>query len=171
MKIINTFVPRLTAFKFHSKDELERNLDLWTDEKYLFTFFEKNEEYLAFFKVYTIKEAVLKTIKQARLIQEKLYEYVQDGTKNLDELFQNLDDNEYHERILSKQKSKQFWLRLYAIKIETNHYVITGGAIKLVHKMRQSELTIEEKQTIEKCRNYLLDNEVYDADFFYEFIL
>jgi hypothetical protein len=74
----------------------------------LYTFFEKNEESLAFFKVKTIKEAVLKTIKQARLIQERLYEYVQDGSKNLDELFQNLDDNEYHETILSKQKSKQY---------------------------------------------------------------
>lgn len=171
MKIINTFVPRLTAFKFHSKDELERNLDLWTDEKYLYAYFEKNESDLAYFKVKSIKQAVLKTIEQTRVIQEKLYEYIKDTTKNLDELFLNLDDNQYHETILSKQKSKHFWLRLYAIKIESNHYVITGGAIKLVHKMEQSTLTKKEKQTIEKCRNYLLDNGVYDADSFYEFIL
>lgn len=171
MKIINTFVPRLTAFKFYSKDELERNLDLWTDEKYLYTYFEKNKSKLAYFKVKTVKEAVTKTIKQTRLIQEKLYEYIVDETKNIDGLFLNLDDREYHEKILSKQKSKQFWLRLYAIKIESNHYVITGGAIKLVHKMGQSELTTKEKQTIEKCRNYLLDNGVYDADSFYELIL
>ncbi len=170
MKIINTFVLGLTAFKFHSKDELERNLDLWTDEKYLYEYFEKNKSKLAYFKVKSVKEAVTKTIRQARLIQEKLFEYVQDQSKNLDELFQNLDDNEYHETLLSKQKSKQFWLRLYAIKIESNHYVITGGAIKLVHKMRQNELTRTEKQTIEKCRNYLLENDVYDADSFYEFI-
>lgn len=171
MKIINTFVPRLTAFKFQSKDELERNLDLWTNEKYLYAYFEKNKSDLAYFKVKTIKEAVLKTIKQTRLLQEKLYEYIVDETKNLDELFLNLDDNEYHETVLSKQKSKQHWLRLYALKIEPNHYVITGGAIKLVHKMEQSEFTIKEKQTIEKCRNYLLDNGVYDADSFYELIL
>ncbi len=171
MKIINTFVPRLAAFKFHSKDELERNFDLWTDEKYLYTFFEQHKESLAYFKVKTIKDAVLKTIKQTRLVQEKLYEYVVDSSKNLDELFLNLDDNEYHETILSKQKTKQFWLRLYAIKLESNHYVITGGAIKLVHKMEQSELTLKEKQIIERCRNYLHENEVYDADSFYEFIL
>jgi hypothetical protein len=170
MKIINTFVPRLTAFKFQSKDELERNFDLWTDAKYLYAFFEKNESDLAYYKVKTVKDAVLKTIQQARLIQDKLYEYIVDETKNLDELFLNLDDNEYHETILSKQKSKQFWLRLYAVKIEANHYVITGGAIKLVHKMGQSELTKNEKQTIEKCRNYLLDKGVYDADTFYELI-
>lgn len=170
MKIINTFVPRLTAFKFHPKDELERNLDLWTDEKYLYAYFEKNKSELTYFKVKTVKEAVLKTIEQTRQIQEKLYEYILDETKNLDELFLNLDDNQYHETVLSKQKSKQFWLRLYAIKIESNHYVITGGAIKLVHKMEQSELSIKEKQTIENCRNYLLDKGVYDADSFYELI-
>lgn len=171
MKIIYTFVPGLTAFKFHSKDELERNLDLWTDEKYLYAYFEKNKKYLAYFKVKTIKEAVLKTIEQTHLIQEKLYENTLNGGKNLDELFLNFDDNEYHETVLSKQKLKHFWLRLYAIKIESNHYVITGGAIKLVHKMSQSEITLTEKQTIEKCKNYLQENGVYDADSFYEFIL
>lgn len=171
MKIINTFVPGLTAFKFHSKDELERNLDLWTDEKYLYAYFEKNKTDLSYFKVKTIKEAVLKTISQTRLFQEKLYEHIIDNSKNLDELFLNLNDNQYNETILSKQKAKQFWLRLYAIKIESNHYVITGGAIKLVHKMKQGELTKKEQQSIEKCRNYLRDNGVYDADSFYEFIL
>lgn len=171
MKIINTFVPGLTTFKFHSKDELERNLDLWTDTKYLYAYFEKNKEDLNYFKVKTVKEAVLKTIAQVRAIQERLYQFKIDENKNLDELFQNLDDNEYHETILSKQKSKQLWLRLYAIKIEPNHYVITGGAIKLVHKMNQNELTLQEKQTIEKCRNYLLENNVYDANSFYELII
>jgi hypothetical protein len=37
--------------------------------------------------------------------------------------------------------------------------------------MKQSELTQKEKTTIEKCRNYLLEREVYDADSFYELIL
>ena len=171
MKIINTFVPGLTTFKFQAKDELARNLDLWTDEKYLFTYFEKNKSKLEYFKVKTVKEAVAKNIQQTRLIQEKLYEYLIDKTKNLDDLFLNLNDNEYHETILSKQKSKQFWLRLYAIKIESNHYVITGGAIKLDHKMKLGELTLTERQTIENCRNYLLENGVYDADSFYELIL
>lgn len=170
MKIINTFVPRLTAFKFHSKDELERYLELWTDVKYLYSFFESNQGNLAYYKVKTVKEAVEKTLKQAHIIQENLYEYIIDETKNLDELFQNLDDHQYHETVLSKQKSKQFWLRLYAIKLESNHYVITGGAIKLVHKMDQSELTKKEKQKIEKCRDYLHDNGVYDAASFYELI-
>jgi hypothetical protein len=171
MKIINTFVPGLTAFKFSSKDELERNLAAWMDTKYLYEFFEKHKEHLTYFKVTSVKVAVNITLREVEQIQEKLFELTQNGDKQLDDLFQNLDDNEYREKLLSKQKSKQRWIRLYAIKIEPNHYVITGGAIKLVHKMNQSELTLKEKTTIEKCRNYLLERGVYDADSFYELIL
>lgn len=171
MKIINTFVPGLTAFKFSSKDELELNLALWMDTKHLYEFFEKHKENLTYFKVKSVKEAVNITLREVEQIQEKLVELIQNGDKQLDELFHNLDDNEYRETQLSKQKLKQRWLRLYAIKIEPNHYVITGGAIKLVHKMKQSELTQKEKTTIEKCRNYLLERGVYDADSFYELIL
>lgn len=171
MEIINTFVPGLTAFKFGSTDELARNLAAWMDTKYLYEFFEKQKEHLTYFKVISVKEAVNITLREVEHIQEKLFELTINGDKQLDELFQNLDDNEYRDTLLSKQKSKQRWLRLYAIKIEPNHYVITGGAIKLVHKMGQSELTKKERTTIEKCRNYLVEQGVYDADSFYELIL
>jgi hypothetical protein len=171
MKIINTFVPGLTTFKFSIKDELERNLDLWMDAKYLHEFFTIHKANLSYFNVASVKEAVKITLKEVEQIQEKLFELTQNSNKQLDELFKNLNDNEYRETILSKQKSKQRWIRLYAIKIESNHYVITGGAIKLVHKMKQSELTQNEKVIIEKCRNYLLEQGVYNADSFYELIL
>jgi hypothetical protein len=171
MKIINTFVSGLTTFKFGLKDELERNFDLWMDAKYLHEFFTIHEASLSYFNVKSVNEAIKITLKEVEQIQEKLFQLTQNSDKQLNELFKNLDDNEYRETILSKQKSKQRWLRLYAIKIESNHYVITGGAIKLVHKMKQSELTQSEIATIEKCRNYLLAQGVYDADSFYELIL
>jgi len=144
---------------------------MWTDVKYLYDFFEKNKSSLEYFQIKSVKEAVNLTLKEVEHIQERLYELTQNSNKQLDELFKNLDDNQYHESQLSKQKLSHRWLRLYAIKIESNHYVITGGALKLVHKMKQSELTLNEKATIEKCRNYLLDQGVYDADTFYELIL
>lgn len=171
MKIINTFVPGLTTFKFSSKDELERNFDLWMNTKYLYEFFTKHEDHLSYFNVKSVKEAVNITLREVEHIQEKLFRLTQNSNIQLDELFQNLDDNQYREMLLSKQKSKQRWIRLYAIKIESNHYVITGGAIKLVHQMKQSDVTQKERETIEMCRNYLLQQGVYDADSFYELIL
>ena len=41
------------------------------------------------------------------------------------------------------------WLRIYAIRIEPNVYIVTGGAIKLT-----------------ACRDFLKRNEVFDQDSF-----
>ena len=43
-------------------------------------------------------------------------------------------------------------------------YVVTGGAIKLTHKMEVREHTKGELQKMERCRNYLLDLGVFDVD-------
>ena len=163
MKIINIFDPYLRACKFTSIDELEKNFALWTDPKYLFDYFKENESKLSYFKI-NVTDAVTKTLKEAQLLQQKFYELSLKENINLDELFQNLNDNEYQVSPLSKQKSKQYWLRLYAIKIEPNHYVITGGAIKLTHTMDECKYTKKEKQKLENCRDYLSENGVYDAD-------
>ena len=106
MKIISTFVPGLTTFKFGSKDELERNLAEWMDTKHLYEFFENQKENLSYFKVKTVKEAVNITLREVEQIQEKLVEIIQNEDKQLDELFQNLNDNEYRKTLLSKQKTK-----------------------------------------------------------------
>ena len=53
----------------------------------------------------------------------------------LNEFFANLYNNEYKIISLQRQKAKQNWLRLYALKITQvdmqDIYVITGGIIKL----------------------------------------
>jgi hypothetical protein len=163
VKIINTFVPQLRAFKFSSVDELERNLDLWTNTKYLYEFFEKNKSNLSFFDVSTVAEAVEKTLLYVEVLRDNLIELVYQKNPNIDSLFHNLNDNEYKaDVLLSKQKSKSGWLRLYAIKVEGNIYVITGGAIKLTEKMSQSDVTIEEQKKLDLCRNYLKDEGIYD---------
>jgi hypothetical protein len=89
----------------------------------------------------------------------------------LDYIFRPLDNLEFREISLSKQKASKRWLRLYAIKIEANHYVITGGAIKLTHKMQEKEHTQKELVKLEKCRNYLQSQDVFDTDSFNELTL
>ncbi len=69
---------------------------------------------------------------------------------------------------LAKQKSKRRWLRLYALRIDANTYVITGGAIKLTHKMGERLHTAKELDKMELCRNYLKDQGVFDIDSFNE---
>lgn len=61
-------------------------------------------------------------------------------------------------------------IRIYAIKIEPGVYLVTGGAIKLTAKMEELCHTLEELAKLERVRNYLLDNGVYDLDGFNDYI-
>ena len=72
---------------------------------------------------------------------------------------------------LSKEKAKgnrvsghPSWLRIYAIKLDDNVFLITGGAIKLTHLMEEREHTLEELKKMEQVRRYLIDNGVFDSE-------
>ena len=170
MKIIDTFVPGLRTFKFGVADELTRNMDLFFDPKYLYEFFEKKLDKFAFYEIESVKEAVELSLKQAEILEDKLL-ILAEGNVQLDTLFKNLNNGEYKATLLSKQKSSHRWLRLYAIKIEKNQYVITGGAIKLTEEMKDAKDTLGELQKLERCRDYLQDQHIYDLSTFNELIL
>ncbi len=171
MKIVTTFVQGLYTFKYDGQlDELERLLDDWNNPEYLESFFEQNESYLSYFGI-DIDTAINETIIEAEKLKNLLMKLSNNNSISLDYIFRPLDNLEFREISLSKQKASRRWLRLYAIKIEANHYVITGGAIKLTHEMQEREHTKEELVKLEKCRNYLQSQDVFDADSFNELIL
>jgi hypothetical protein len=171
MKIITTFVKGLYAFKFDNKlDELERLLDDWNNFEYLESFFEQNESDLSYFGI-DIDTAIAETINEANKLETLLLKLSSNNSIALDYIFRPLDNLEFREISLSKQKASRRWLRLYAIKIESNHYVITGGAIKLTHKMQEREHTQNELNKLEKCRSYLQSQDVFDIDSFNELAL
>jgi hypothetical protein len=60
-------------------------------------------------------------------------------------------------------------LRIYAIKIEPGVYLVTGGAIKLTATMVERSHTLAELAKMERVRNYLLDNGVFDLDGFNDY--
>lgn len=62
------------------------------------------------------------------------------------------------------------WLRIYAIKLEPGIFIVTGGAIKLTATMQEREHTLKELYRMEKVRQYLLSENVIDADGFNEMI-
>ena len=43
-------------------------------------------------------------------------------------------------------------------------YLITGGAIKLTHLMSERGHTLNELKKMEKVRNYLIDNGIFDVE-------
>lgn len=166
MKIVRIFAPYLHSFKFHDgPDELKRLFDFWTDEEQLYDYFKTNSEVLKYEKI-DIEEAITQTIENADLFFDLLTE----NKANLDKLFQTLSINPYPVKHLTEYKSKKKWLRLYAIKIESNYYVITGGAIKQSQRMQDNPLTQEELKKLDQCRNFLIDNGVFDSDSLINFV-
>jgi len=171
MKIVSIFGENLTAAKYvgEDADELERLLDLWDSSEYLQHFFEKHIQDLAYFKL-TIDEAILHTREEAHLLSEKLFDAVQNDPINLETLFRNLHNEEAGILTLSKQKARRRWLRLYALRIDKNVYLITGGAIKLTKAMEERPHTSEELAKLERCRQFLQNNNVFDTDSFKELL-
>lgn len=61
---------------------------------------------------------------------------------------------------LSKGSAKSRWrrnpkLRIYAIRIDEDTYVLTGGAIKLTHKMEEAEATRKELDKLMDVKRWL----------------
>lgn len=171
MEIVITFVPDLYAFHFPDLelDELERVLDEWEDSLFLFEFFSDNEVDLN--EEYTIEEAIEKTRNEVKKFRKRMLDLASAKPSRLNEFFHNLHNQEYKQTVLPKQKAKQNWLRLYALKIvddEKTFYVITGGMIKLTGLMEDRPHGLYERNKINQCRDYLKDKGVYDADSFIE---
>lgn len=70
-----------------------------------------------------------------------------------------------------KGKIKKNRLRFYAIKLDANCFVITGGAIKMSQKMQDHPDTNNELIKLKKARAYLNINGVFDEDSFYELLI
>lgn len=171
MKIIPIFEPRLYAFRYKNEsiDELERLFREWNDIEYLESFFEENKDDLKYFKI-DVEEAINETFNEAQAFQNKLFELAQDENQQLDAIFRNLNNEEYRLFELTKQKSRRRWLRIYAIRIDTNVYAITGGAIKLTKLMESKPHTQKELDKLDRCKNYLKGSGVFDIDSFNELI-
>lgn len=173
MKILPTFVPSLYAFKYSARepDELERVFDQWDDPTYLSEFFEENERDLSV----SIEEAIFKVRNEAKFLRKKLLELTATAPIRLNELFKNLDNNETSPKLLSPQKAPNRWLRIYAIRIDENFYVVTGGTIKLdggaiaarkEFKMKDRDHTNDELKKINRCREFLREQGVIDEESF-----
>jgi len=172
MKIVSIFEDHLYSFKYPGEefDELERLLDEWNDIEWLRNFFIENKQDLKYYNI-DIDEAIIETRKEAKAFRKKLIDLSGTVMLDLDSMFANLDD--YDTRIinLAKQKSRRRWLRLYALRIDANKYVITGGAIKLTQAMKERPHTENELKKLVHCRNYLKEQGVFDVDTFNELYL
>ncbi len=163
----------LLAVQFDGEedDEFRKAFINWNDTKYLYDFFKENETDLlhGYYEFSSIDEAVLTTLDLAEKLEDLIFDKSDENateiSNTLQSIFKPLDNNETTIYNLQKSKLSKSWLRIYAIRIAEQVYVITGSAIKLVLKM-DTELLKLELQKLERTKNYLLENDLIEENSF-----
>ncbi|MCM1067991.1 MAG: hypothetical protein NC418_10510 [Muribaculaceae bacterium] len=155
-------------------DELTLLFRKWNNTEYLLDFFMENfEDLKSYFKIERIDQAVEDTLEDAEALEELVLDFPY--TANLDELFKPLDITDTRISELTREKARNWhrdrhasWLRIYAIRLEANVYIVTGGAIKLSRTMQEREHTVLELEKLNRCKAFLKANGVFDQDSFVE---
>ena len=169
MEIVCIFAERLFAFRYPEEEdnEYDRLLNLWNDVEYVYNFLKENREDIP--KDKDIWQVADHITEDAEKIDEILINIGAED-KILSCFFRPLHNLETGARILSLQKGRQSYLRIYAIKIDEDIFVITGGAIKLHHLMEERKHTKVELQKLHDAQEYLNENGVYDGVSFHELL-
>jgi hypothetical protein len=179
MKIICIFAlhkNRLLSIQFEDSDtdEFRKAFNQWQDVEYLEDFFETHKKDLqsGYYGTITVEEAVFETIAESRDFEEFIRITAKKGaTKNEpnlnDIIFKPLNKNE---TTLTHQKNKAYgreshsWLRIYAIRLSADIFIVSGSAIKLTATMKEREHTQKELEKLKKTAQYLKSQGIMDAD-------
>ncbi len=166
MKIVPIFADKLFAFHYKGEavNEFDRLMDLWTDIAFLIDYLKENN-------ITDVKKIVKNILQDAEQIQDFL-DNISQNKEPYGFYFEPLQNSERN-KILAFQKGKikENILRYYAIKLDENCFVITGGAIKMSQKMQEHTDTTNELKKLEKARAYLKQNGVFDEDSFFELLI
>jgi hypothetical protein len=183
MKLVHIFGPDgkeeegVWALKYEGKpkDELRAIFDLWLDPEYMDQFCQENLELIrtAFGKPVSLQWVVNALMDEAEELYDLLFALATrtpPGT-HLQELFKPLHNADSRLTVLQLSKGsirnqtiKNPKLRIYAIRIAGNAYVVTGGAIKLTRTMAEGVSTSEQLRRLLAVRDWLKDNGICYAD-------
>ncbi|MGO1596745.1 MAG: hypothetical protein ACTHXT_08600 [Sphingobacterium sp.] len=170
MKIVNIFVHRLFAFQYggETDNEYDRLMDLWASAEYVYEFVKANKDDIPENK--SVKKVSEQILDDAILIDETLIEITESVGRTLSQFFKPLHNQEYKVKVLSLQKGRESYLRMYAIRIDEDTFVITGGAIKFHHLMENRAHTKDELQKLSVAKDYLKNKGIFDEESFFEFL-
>ena len=168
---------RLWAVRYDDEDDnaLYNVFNKWNDVFWLRNFFIANKADLRLnYNKSGINEAVIDTIEDSEILEAALLDL--SPNVDLNTLFRPLS-NYVQESYLEKEKAKiskrkkhASWLRIYAIKLNSGIFIITGGAIKLTATMQERAHTAIELIKIEQVRRFLIDNGIADETGFEDYI-
>ena len=140
--------------------EYERLKDCWDDVSYLYDFHKKNSS-----AINLAREIWLNEIhKDFDALFNALEALRTDRAPTLSRWFRPLSPSERTDILYLRCKRRSGYLRLYALEIEPNCFLIIGGAIKITETMQDHEDTRLVLKRFEQCRDFLVDKEVYIFD-------
>lgn len=180
MKLVHIFdqaKPTLFAVQYdeETQDEYHRLLGLWYDPEYLLGFFTEYDNDLKYYQIDPYRASML-TFKLANQMETAIRAACElghkDQARSLQILFKPLNNNDRSaDKDHQKTKAKKKWLRLYAVRIAANCFIISGGAIKLTASMDERPHTKKELAKIDRVVDFLKEEGLYDPDDFalYEF--
>jgi len=175
VRIFETPNQGLFSIKYEKNqtDEFDRLFDSWQDVEYLEKFFNNNKNDLTsgFFGSISIEDAVMQTINDAKELQKQLLEIKDSNELHpifLNSYFKPLDNLRYKPDDLERYKAygviNKSWIRLYAIRVPNDFFVVTGGTIKLTRAMRERTHTQTELDRLNSCRDFLRSQGIFDED-------
>jgi hypothetical protein len=156
-------------------DAFRKLLAEWTDPEYMFQFCVDHLQDVQRKFGYAIEPAVAaeELMDEAEVLKELLYRLGtrQDPDTRLQQIFKPLgNEGSLTELQLSKAsvKDRTFKdpkLRIYAVRVGENTYVVTGGAIKLTDRMGERAHTQAQWERVQRARDWLKsENIVYPED-------
>lgn len=181
MKIVNIFAvvsAKLFAVQFESDncDAFTLAFRQWNDTEYLEDYFQKNKSDLDsdFYHNSSVEEAIFSTIDQAIIFESKIREVAETGNFETGNSLQDIVFKPLHknDNTYKLQESKAYgsevrsWLRLYAVRISAECFVVSGSAIKLTAKMNERTHTLDELAKLKTVATYLRENGLLEDDDF-----
>ncbi|MBR1543286.1 MAG: hypothetical protein IJ626_00095 [Muribaculaceae bacterium] len=178
LEIIAIYPQNIYSIQYNDQEENEfdRLFNLWNDVGYITQFLEDNQEYLnlpIWQQTPNPEDAARQVLQEATKLEElfdSLYENVLKGRKpDFDNHFSFLEGKYKYFLQWPPMKSygtyRPSLLRMYAIKMKENVYLITGGGIKLADKIQNSpDLKDHVLQNIDKVRTFLKENGILEAE-------
>jgi hypothetical protein len=180
MKIVHIFGPKqnpdegLWALEQEGEamNEFEKIFEIWQDAEHMHACCLHHLEDLqaAFGYAISPEEAAAELMDEAEELMELLVDL---GTNqltgaNLQHLFKPLDNREVNLAVLQLSKGsaksrirKNPKLRIYAVRIGENTYIVTGGAIKLTHKMEERPHTQKQLLRLTGVKDWLKGEGIY----------
>ncbi len=154
----------------YDNDELncfDQCFENWNNSTYLEEFFENNGADLKI----NVEEAIEQAQDEADGFEADILAYAggEIPGENLDGyIFVPLHESDNYDVPLQQSKAYgtgrgKCLLRLYAIRLEPDCYLVTGGTIKLTRTMQERPHTNEELERLKSVARFLRDHNMYDS--------